>query len=407
MQWLVANMWMVLAAATFLGLIFGLSFRGLIASNQVRRAGIEREIAKTELTQAKAEVDALYAAQRKRKEEGAQAVGGDDSLRQELDERETRISSLGDELSAARAELEELKSENGERSGLLEAAGGAALGAVAGAALSDDNEKELTELRDRNSWLEERVVALEADVSAAAVVPVVEDASAADPGVEKLNWQAAYLRQRVDALEAKAIETNAASVVVAPIVETEPEPESPEPDNDAAANSVADEELARLRWRNRYLEGRLAYFEQDEEPVDEAIPAEETPTEVAEPEADVETEAEEEPELEAAAEPEPDAAPEPADEAEVHPSDAILAEIEGTQPEQVEQPASGGDDLTAITGVGPRIAEVLNGLGIWTYSQIAAWLPENETWIENHLSFKGRVSRENWVGQAQGLLVPS
>ena len=421
MQWLVANMWMVLAAATFLGLIFGLSFRGLIASNQVRRAGIEREIAKTELTQAKAEVDALYAAQRKRKEEGAQAVGGDDSLRKELDERETRISSLGDELTAARAELEELKSENGERSGLLEAAGGAALGAVAGAALTDDNEKELTELRDRNSWLEERVVALEADVSAAAVVPVVEDASAADPGVEKLNWQAAYLRQRVDALEAKAIETNAASVVVAPIVETEPapEPESPEPDNDPAANSVADEELARLRWRNRYLEGRLAYFEQDEEPVDEASAAEEAPAELAEPEsepdADVENEAEAEsesesepePELEVEAEPEPDAAPEPADEAVVHPSEAILAEIEGTQPEQVEQPASGGDDLTAITGVGPRIAEVLNGLGIWTYSQIAAWLPENETWIENHLSFKGRVSRENWVGQAQGLLVPS
>ncbi|MEL6693387.1 MAG: hypothetical protein AAFQ12_10200, partial [Pseudomonadota bacterium] len=83
MQWLIANMWMVLAAATFLGLLFGFSFRGLLASNQVRRAGVEREIAKTELTQAKAEVDALYAAQRKRKEEAVQAVGGDDTLRQE------------------------------------------------------------------------------------------------------------------------------------------------------------------------------------------------------------------------------------------------------------------------------------------------------------------------------------
>ena len=70
----------------------------------------------------------------------------------------------------------------------------------------------------------------------------------------------------------------------------------------------------------------------------------------------------------------------------------------------MDKPSNGGDDLTAITGVGPRIAEVLNGLGIWTYQQIAGWLPENETWIENHLSFKGRVSRENWVGQAKDLV---
>ena len=48
------------------------------------------------------------------------------------------------------------------------------------------------------------------------------------------------------------------------------------------------------------------------------------------------------------------------------------------QPEQIEKPQEGGDDLTAITGIGPRIAEVLNGLGIWRYTQIAGWLPEHE-----------------------------
>ena len=407
MQWLIANMWMALAAATFLGLLFGFSFRGLLASNQVRRAAIEREIAKTELTQAKAEVDALYAAQRKRKEEAAQAVGGDDSLRQELDDRETRIAALGDELNAARAELETLKSNKGEGNGLAEAAAGAAVGALAGAALSDEDEKELKELRDRNTWLEERVVALEADVSAtAAIVPAETEAPAEeDPGLEKLNWQNAYLRQRVDALEAKAIEQSAArtdipAVEAAPIVETEPE--SPEADNDSASNAAADEEMARLRWRNRYLEGRLAYFEQGEEAVEES--SEEVATE---PEAEAEVN-EPEPEdadaepVEATEEPEPTPAS-PAEE-EVHPSDAMLAELEGQQPDQVEKPSNGGDDLTAITGVGPRIAEVLNSLGIWTYEQIAGWLPEHETWIENHLSFKGRVSRETWVGQAKDLI---
>lgn len=407
MQWLIANMWMVLAAATFLGLLFGFSFRGLLASNQVRRAGVEREIAKTELTQAKAEVDALYAAQRKRKEEAAQAVGGDDTLRQELDDRESRIAALGDELNAARAELDDLKSKGDSGNGLVEAAAGAAAGALAGAALSDDNEKELTELRDRNGWLEERVVALEADVSAAAaIVPAVsEETTQDDPGLEKLHWQTAYLRQRVDALEAKAIERSAAAASVveaAPEPAAESEPESPEADNDSASDVAVDEEMARLRWRNRYLEGRLAYFEQGEESEEET--AHDEPTAEA-----LETEASEPEPEEAADEPsEPEATPEPVAEApseeEVHPSDAMLAELEGKQPEQVEKPSSGGDDLTAITGVGPRIAEVLNGLGIWTYEQVAGWLPEHETWIENHLSFKGRVSRENWVGQAKDLI---
>ena len=63
MQWLIANMWMALAAATFLGLLFGFSFRGLLVGSRIRKAQVEREIAKTELTQSKAEVEALYAAQ--------------------------------------------------------------------------------------------------------------------------------------------------------------------------------------------------------------------------------------------------------------------------------------------------------------------------------------------------------
>ena len=59
MQWLIANMWMALAAATVLGLFFGFSFRGLLVGSRVRRAQVEREIARTELTQTKAEVEAL------------------------------------------------------------------------------------------------------------------------------------------------------------------------------------------------------------------------------------------------------------------------------------------------------------------------------------------------------------
>jgi predicted flap endonuclease-1-like 5' DNA nuclease len=407
MQWLVANMWMALAAATVLGLFFGFSFRGLLVGSRIRRAQVEREIARTELTQTKAEVEALYAAQRKRKEDNAQAVGGDDGLQSELEERETRISALGDELAAARSELEQLKTENGSGTGLAETAGAAVAGAVAGVVLSDGDGEELTQLRDRNGWLEERVAALEADLSAqpiAAPVETEESPAEADPALEKLRWQTGYLRQRVDALETSVIGARTAeSVVTAASVEETPVVDEPAED---LASAESDEELARLRWRNRYLEGRLAYFEAGEAEAEEAEAeaaetAEEPETEQAaseEPEADVdepETPSESEPEAETAA---------AAEAEEVHPSEAMLAELEGVQPEQIEKPENGGDDLTAITGIGPRIGEVLNELGIFVYSQIAAWTPENETWIENHLSFKGRVSRENWVEQAKAFL---
>lgn len=428
MQWFVANMWMALAIATVLGLLFGFSMRGLLATNRVRRATVEREIAKTELTQAKAEIEELYSAQRKRKEESAQAVGGDDTLRAELDERETRITSLGDELSAAREELEQLKTEGSNSNNIVENLGAAAAGAVAGAVLSGDDEKELTELRDRNTWLEQRVSLLEADITAAqkaaaeaaeaaeaetvaAPVAVAETEPTSGPELEKLNWQSTYLRQRVDALESKLI---AASAAAPAIVEEVVEDKTPtivapvtDPEIDETAKAAADEELARLRWRNRYLEGRLAYFEEDTEGGEDEVAApaalvEAQPEPEPEPEAEVELEEPAEPESEPEAEPTPDVAADA--EPDVHPSEAMLAELEGAQPEQVEQPKEGGDDLTAITGIGPRIAEVLNGLGIWTYSQIAGWAPEHETWIENHLAFKGRVSRENWVGQASELM---
>ena len=359
MQWLIANMWMALAAATFLGLLFGFSFRGLLVGSRIRKANVEREIAKTELSQSKAEVEALYAAQRKRKEESAQAVSGDEGLQAELDEREARISSLGDELDAARAELDQLKADAVDDNGgsVVETAGAVVAGAAVGALLPDEDQEELTQLRDRNTWLEERVVTLETDLSAAV----------APPG----------------------------------------EPESkPEPAPEPTSTAENDEEMARLRWRNRYLEGRLAYFEEAAEP---ELVDEEAVEPAAEPESEPEAEAQPEPEPEPEPTPEPEAAPAPVaaaaeDDEEVHPSEAMLAELEGVQPEQVEQPASGGDDLTQISGIGPRIAEVLNELGIWTYAQIAGWTPENATWVENHLSFKGRVGRENWVEQAQDLV---
>ena len=73
----------------------------------------------------------------------------------------------------------------------------------------------------------------------------------------------------------------------------------------------------------------------------------------------------------------------------------------GVQPMALDKPvANTPDDLTIIGGVGPKIQEVLNSMGIWHYDQIAAWTPENVTWVDHELNFSGRITREGWVQQA-------
>ncbi|MBX3580678.1 MAG: NADH-ubiquinone dehydrogenase [Rhizobiaceae bacterium] len=80
------------------------------------------------------------------------------------------------------------------------------------------------------------------------------------------------------------------------------------------------------------------------------------------------------------------------------------------QPEDFRQPKPLArprkvDDLKAISGVGPKLEKVLNELGVWTYAQIAAWTPQEIAWIDDYLSFKGRIQRDDWIGQAGKLSV--
>ena len=72
------------------------------------------------------------------------------------------------------------------------------------------------------------------------------------------------------------------------------------------------------------------------------------------------------------------------------------------QPMSVDRPET-PDDLKAISGIGPKLEQVLNGLGIWTYAQIAAWSREETAWVDDYLSFKGRIGRDGWIEQATAL----
>ena len=506
MQWLISQIWILLAVAALLGLILGLALRGLMSAGKMRKATVERDVARTELGQARSEIDALYASQRKMKEDGVVSVDTSelDSVRADLQKRDEQISELQVALQAARDDAEAAKSERHDNT--LQTAGAAVAGAVGGALLGGGDDEKAKELEERNTWLEERVAALESDLEAASAnaeasethevdaPEVITAPETTDTGVSaaKLEWQNTYLRQRVEALEDRMqvtpVPVPAALATTAPTA-TE--------DTDT---TESDEELARLRWRNRYLEGRLAYYEdgeagaaeeraeaaaETEEDEDSGMIAaavagagavaavatlsddeadaeevsEETEEEVelsaddeasddtAEIEEDVvdapaetetsdndedshteveeehvsetilksldetdDTQAEDEPEendesvSEAVEEASEDAEADPVDTDDGAPSeDPSSDSVEPMQPITMSKPKEGGDDLTEIGGIGPRIAEVLNGLGIWQHGQIADWTPEHSAWIDEHLSFKGRVERERWVEQAKVL----
>lgn len=66
--------------------------------------------------------------------------------------------------------------------------------------------------------------------------------------------------------------------------------------------------------------------------------------------------------------------------------------------------ASGGDDLTRIKGVGPKLVTLLAEHGVTTFAQVAAWDDAEIDRIDAELGrFQGRIRRDSWVDQAKML----
>jgi NADH-quinone oxidoreductase subunit E len=62
------------------------------------------------------------------------------------------------------------------------------------------------------------------------------------------------------------------------------------------------------------------------------------------------------------------------------------------------------DDLKAIKGIGPKLEELCHRLGFFHFDQIAAWTAAEVAWVDDNLEgFRGRVTRDDWVGQARVL----
>jgi len=84
------------------------------------------------------------------------------------------------------------------------------------------------------------------------------------------------------------------------------------------------------------------------------------------------------------------------------PAVAAIMPEDFRQPKAIEKPEQ-PDDLKLIMGVGPKLEKVLNGLGIWTFAQVAGWSREEVAWVDDYLSLSGRIARDGWAAQAEGL----
>jgi large subunit ribosomal protein L21 len=62
------------------------------------------------------------------------------------------------------------------------------------------------------------------------------------------------------------------------------------------------------------------------------------------------------------------------------------------------------DNLSLISGVGPKIRQSLGELGYTRFAQIAALTPEEIETIETALKSKGRIARDEWIDQARELM---
>lgn len=171
------------------------------------------------------------------------------------------------------------------------------------------------------------------------------------PAEGSLMWRNRHLESRVRFLEGKLAD-----------LELEAAPRHPVEDQN--------DEATRLRWRNRYLEGRVKYLEEELVRTGGLSPGTAGPV--------------------------------------VSLADAVSSRArvsEGEEPELFDTPRDGAaDDLKMISGIGPKLEQKLNSIGIWHYSQIASWSQSEVDWVNAAISFRGRVERERWVMQARALL---
>lgn len=59
------------------------------------------------------------------------------------------------------------------------------------------------------------------------------------------------------------------------------------------------------------------------------------------------------------------------------------------------------DDLTRIKGIGPKLNDLCQSLGVRRFDQIAKWGAGDVAEVDQYLKIKGRIDRDEWVAQAK------
>ena len=94
-------------------------------------------------------------------------------------------------------------------------------------------------------------------------------------------------------------------------------------------------------------------------------------------------------------------APKPAPTAQNVVKDATKAATRSFQ--ALAKPLGRADDLTCIKGVGPKMQEKLNAIGVFHFWQLASLAPAGAEMLDATLVANGRVKRDKWVAQAKRL----
>lgn len=89
---------------------------------------------------------------------------------------------------------------------------------------------------------------------------------------------------------------------------------------------------------------------------------------------------------------------------------AAKAELESDIPaETAETPeaALAADDLTQLSGIGPRIAAALAERSVTRFAELAQWTADDLAAFDQELNLRGRALRSNWIDQARKLAAPN
>ena len=83
----------------------------------------------------------------------------------------------------------------------------------------------------------------------------------------------------------------------------------------------------------------------------------------------------------------------------------VAVSLGGKKPRTMKAPRKrGADNLKLMSGVGPKLENALNRLGIYHFDQISKLSDAEVEWVDKHLKLNGRLRRDNWMEQATKLV---